>query len=178
MRWGLLQGQLVDSEDPASTAAPHLTEKQREVLDLLLDHKTSKEIALALGISPHTVDQRIQFAKQRLGARSRSDLARLYRESRKTYGQLTYGDSHMLEPPLALHQPLQDERSLTIDQDRTDQQVDRSIRAASRLVPDLFEGRSGKWFRLAFILAITFFALLITLGGLATYATLANLLRN
>jgi len=178
VRWGLLQGQLVDSEDPASTAVPHLTEKQREVLDLLLDHKTSKEIAQALGISPHTVDQRILFARQRLGARSRSDLARLYRESRKTYDQLTYGDSHMLESPLTLQEPLQGERSLPIDQERIDQQVERSIPAASRLVPDLFEGRSRKWFRSAFILAITFFALLITLGGLATYSTLANLLRD
>ena len=33
-----------------------LTAKQREVLDLLIEHKTSKEIARELGISPHTVD--------------------------------------------------------------------------------------------------------------------------
>ena len=41
-----------------------LTAKQREVLDLLIEHKTSMEIARRLGISPHTVDQRIQFAKR------------------------------------------------------------------------------------------------------------------
>ena len=56
-----------------------LTEKQRQVLDLLIDHKTSKEIARELRISPHTVDQRIQFAKDKLGARSRSDVAVIYR---------------------------------------------------------------------------------------------------
>src|SRR6478752_3465006 len=51
-----------------------LTAKQREVLDLLIEHKTSKEIARELGISPHTVDQRIQFAKEKLGASSRSEV--------------------------------------------------------------------------------------------------------
>lgn len=40
-----------------------LTAKQREVLDLLIQHMTSKEISRQLGISPHTVDQRIMLAR-------------------------------------------------------------------------------------------------------------------
>ena len=55
-----------------------LTKKQREVLDLVLQHKSSKEIARTLQISPHTVDQRIVSARQKLGAASRGELARAY----------------------------------------------------------------------------------------------------
>src|SRR5262245_49126162 len=70
-----------------------LTDKQREVLDLLLEHKTSKEIARLLRISPHTVDQRIQFAKDKLGANSRSEAAVAYRRLLETYERTTYDDS-------------------------------------------------------------------------------------
>ena len=72
-----------------------LTAKQREVLDLLIEHKTSKEIARQLGISPHTVDQRIQFAKEKLGASSRSEVAQLYRRLIEICGQLTYQESRI-----------------------------------------------------------------------------------
>ncbi len=72
-----------------------LTPKQREVLDLLIEHKTSKEIGRELGISPHTVDQRIQFAKEKLGASSRSEVAQLYRRLVEICGQLTYQDSRI-----------------------------------------------------------------------------------
>src|SRR3546814_1772175 len=40
-----------------------LTEKQRACLDLLIERKTSKEIARILGISKPTVDQRITDRK-------------------------------------------------------------------------------------------------------------------
>lgn len=39
------------------------------------ERMTSKEIARELGISPHTVDQRIRFALRILGVRSRSEAA-------------------------------------------------------------------------------------------------------
>src|SRR6478736_5066616 len=76
-----------------------LTGKQREVLDLLIEHKTSKEIARQLGISPHTVDQRIQFAKEKLGANSRSEVAQLYRRLVEICGQLTYENSGIAVSP-------------------------------------------------------------------------------
>ncbi len=65
------------SEPPASGAG--LTDKQRQVLDLLIQHKTSKEISRALGISPHTVDQRIMLSRAKLGVSSRSEVAQAYR---------------------------------------------------------------------------------------------------
>eukprot|EP01037_Dinobryon_pediforme_P003672 gene3672-3721_t len=56
-----------------------LTEKQRQVLDLLIQHKTSKEISRMLGISPHTVDQRILLARAKLQVTSRNEVAQAYR---------------------------------------------------------------------------------------------------
>lgn len=56
-----------------------LTDKQREVLDLLIQHKTSKEISRDLGISPHTVDQRIMLARAKLNVSSRGEVAQEYR---------------------------------------------------------------------------------------------------
>jgi len=63
------------------------TDKQCRVLDLLIEHKTSKEIARALGISPYTVDQRISLARAKLGVSSRGELAARYRAMRRTSGQ-------------------------------------------------------------------------------------------
>lgn len=57
-----------------------LTAKQREVLDLLADNHTTKEIARKLGISPFAVDQRLRSAKGHIGPLSRGELTRLYRE--------------------------------------------------------------------------------------------------
>lgn len=52
-----------------------LSEGQKECLRLVLKHMTSKEIARHLGISSHTVDQRLRYAIRILGARSRMQAA-------------------------------------------------------------------------------------------------------
>lgn len=58
---------------------PQLTKKQREVLALVADNRTSKEIAGLLGISESAVNQRIEIVRARLGGLPRGELARLYR---------------------------------------------------------------------------------------------------
>jgi DNA-binding CsgD family transcriptional regulator len=50
---------------------------QRQCLELVNQHLSSKEIALRLGISPHTVDQRVRQALQILGVDKRGEAARL-----------------------------------------------------------------------------------------------------
>lgn len=55
-----------------------LTAKQCECLELVLQHQTSKQIAQSLGISPHTVNQRLDSARRVLGAATRLDAAVLY----------------------------------------------------------------------------------------------------
>ena len=54
-----------------------LNEGQRQCLALVDQHLSSKEIALRLGISPHTVDQRVRRALQILGVERRGEAARL-----------------------------------------------------------------------------------------------------
>ncbi|WP_292969085.1 helix-turn-helix transcriptional regulator [Novosphingobium sp.] len=61
-------------------ALPQLTAKQRDVLALVADNRTSKEIAGLLGISESAVNQRIEIVRARLGGLPRGELARLYRQ--------------------------------------------------------------------------------------------------
>ncbi len=162
-------------ENAVSVTMPGLTDKTCEVLDLLIDHKTSKAIALMLEISPHTVDQRIQFAKRCLGAKSRSDLARLYRDIKLTYGQMTYEESHMSNAIKAVQHRRQDERVRPEDPNWLRNEPTSMEEVANRIVPELFDGANGKWYRFLAILAMTFLIILVTLGGLATYSTLAGM---
>jgi DNA-binding CsgD family transcriptional regulator len=58
-----------------------LTDKQREVLALVSEGMTSKEIARKLGISESAVNQRIEVVRQRLDGMSRAQIARTYRRT-------------------------------------------------------------------------------------------------
>jgi DNA-binding CsgD family transcriptional regulator len=84
-----------------------LTAKQRAVLDLVIQHKTSKEISRMLGISPHTVDQRIMLARAKLNVATRGEVAQAYRlllaeQGKSTapaiYQQTVYGSSDIAAP--------------------------------------------------------------------------------
>ncbi len=57
---------------------PELSEGQKACLRLVDDHHTSKEIARKLGISPFTVDQRLDAARRKLRAGSRKDAAKIF----------------------------------------------------------------------------------------------------
>lgn len=61
-------------------ALPRLTNKQREVIALVADSRTSKEIAGLLGISESAVNQRIELIRSRMGGIPRGEMARLYRQ--------------------------------------------------------------------------------------------------
>ena len=63
-------------ERPDADALSALTPRERECLRLVYQHMTSKEIALRLGISKHTVDERVEKARRRLGAKDRYAAAR------------------------------------------------------------------------------------------------------
>lgn len=78
-----------------------LTPRQRQVLKLLSEYKTSKEIALELGISPYTVDNHIAVAAFRFGVGNRRKLAGLYRSiaasSEEFGGQFSGMDQSQIE---------------------------------------------------------------------------------
>jgi DNA-binding CsgD family transcriptional regulator len=48
-----------------------LTTRERDVLALLADGRTTAEVAVALSVSPHTVRSRVKSSLQKLGARTR-----------------------------------------------------------------------------------------------------------
>lgn len=65
------------AEQAASDQCARLSRGQLEVLRLVNRHLSSKEIAAELGISSHTVDQRVRGAIRILGVTRRSEAARL-----------------------------------------------------------------------------------------------------
>jgi DNA-binding CsgD family transcriptional regulator len=58
-----------------------LTEREKEVLRLWLDHKTAKEMALDLGITHHAVEKRLKMARVKLDAGSSLEAARMLAEA-------------------------------------------------------------------------------------------------
>lgn len=89
---------MVDSHDNLSDDAARwarLTEKHRACLDLLLEHRTSKQIARILDISKPTVDQRMAAARVILGASDRGDAALRYARLKAIYDQITYDPMHI-----------------------------------------------------------------------------------
>lgn len=149
-----------------------LTPKQREVLDLLIEHKTSKEIARNLEISPHTVDQRINFAKRKLQLATRGELANAYRDLKSIYDQSIYEDSDIESSAFSFQTDRGNETSAHL----IAEEISRSNQDNVRLVPEMFEGRYGTIMRLAAIAGLAASVLIIILIGLATFQALSSLM--
>ncbi|MEH6792261.1 helix-turn-helix domain-containing protein [Parasphingorhabdus sp.] len=81
-------------------AMDKLNAGQRDCLRLVLGHLNSKEIARELGVSPHTVDQRLRTAMRILDAGSRFEAARTFAalDPQSSYHPLIYQPS-TIEPP-------------------------------------------------------------------------------
>ena len=103
------------SDDASSL--DRLSPKQRECLELVLQHQTSKQIAQKLRISRHTVDQRLDSARRILDAQTRVDAAVAYDRMRRihqssihesTYSKLTNENHvvfHEIETERFAHEP-------------------------------------------------------------------------
>ena len=63
--------------DPVAERVARLSPGQLDCLRLVDQHLSSKEIAAELGISPHTVDQRVRQSLHILGVERRSQAARI-----------------------------------------------------------------------------------------------------
>ena len=155
-----------------------LTAKQREVLDLLIQHKTSKEISRILGISHHTVDQRIMLARAKLNVASRGEVAQAYRALVDTYERSVYEESHVAEPVVSAHFP---SREVKVTAVRA-MNMGGPLATAGQLpvvyhpvLPEAFDGPYGTLFRLGYIVAITVFLVVAVLGGLSMYSELARI---
>jgi len=60
-------------EDTAGVGAPMLTDREREILGLIAEGATNREIAGALFLSPHTIKEHTSTLYRKLGARNRAD---------------------------------------------------------------------------------------------------------
>jgi len=85
----------VDDDELLADRVAKLTPGQLDCLRLVDAHLSSKEIAVQLGISPHTVDQRIRQALQILGVERRSQAARLVAQHCGTYQRLIHQPPHI-----------------------------------------------------------------------------------
>ncbi|MES2905258.1 MAG: helix-turn-helix transcriptional regulator [Pseudomonadota bacterium] len=80
---------------PDTSAVAKLSSGQLDCLRLVDQHLSSKEIAVELGISPHTVDQRIRIALQTLGVERRTQAARLVARESGPYQRLIHQPPHI-----------------------------------------------------------------------------------
>lgn len=77
-------------EPDVADRVARLTDGQLDCLRLVDQHLSSKEIAVELGISPHTVDQRVRQALQTLGVSRRSQAARIVAQYSEPYQRLIH----------------------------------------------------------------------------------------
>jgi DNA-binding CsgD family transcriptional regulator len=105
----LMQGEITRNEDDGGTNGPSVSRQDSEIaqrvarlsqgqLDCLLlvdHHMSSKEIAVELGISSHTVDQRIRGALHVLGVDRRSQAARMVAQVQGPYQRLIHQPPHI-----------------------------------------------------------------------------------
>jgi len=57
----------------SAAAGPSFSEREREILALIAEGATNREIAAALFLSPHTVKEQVSALFRKLGARNRAD---------------------------------------------------------------------------------------------------------
>jgi DNA-binding CsgD family transcriptional regulator len=88
-------------------AIESLSQGQIDVLFLVSQYKSSKEIGRELGISNHTVDQRIKRIQVILNVSSRAQAARIFAAARNSneqkglWGDLVYQSSELSEQPFS-----------------------------------------------------------------------------
>ena len=84
-----------DSDSRIAQRVARLSQGQLDCLLLVDQHLSSKEIAVELGISPHTVDQRIRGALHLLGVERRAQAARMVARVQEPYQRLIHQTPHI-----------------------------------------------------------------------------------
>ena len=79
-----------DIEPQVAQRVARLSQGQLDCLHLVAQHLSSKEIAVELGISPHTVDQRVRQALHTLGVSRRAQAARIVAQGSEPYQRLIH----------------------------------------------------------------------------------------
>src|SRR6478609_3464351 len=83
------------ADDDMVSRVARLSAGQLDCLRLVDQHLSSKEIAAELGISPHTVDQRVRQSLHVLGVERRSQAARIVAQFGGPYQRLIHQSPHI-----------------------------------------------------------------------------------
>lgn len=153
-----------------------ITDKQHQVMERVLDLKTSKEIARDLGISPSTVDQRINAVRDKLSASDRASAARAYAALKTICEETTYGSSHIAK--------VDDSKSLELTDLPTSSEFELRDVADWRwgeiderpLVLKAVDEWFGKLGRVALILALAVGMAILLIAGVALAQALGTLI--
>lgn len=164
------------NKENAAELVASLTPGQRDVLDRIALHKSSKEIARELDISPHTVDQRVKAAWIKLGAYDRTSAARKYMKLQASLGAEIYES--------LVYERSDIDPSGTVDQSMTQKPTESGhfvFRDAQSGFPaevfvqrrgflEEFDQRFGRWGRIGLIVACAFvlalvFLLIVSIGA-------------
>jgi DNA-binding CsgD family transcriptional regulator len=97
----------------AEADMPHLTELQRKCLEGVIARQTAKQIARALGITHHTVEQHLKAVRKKLGAANTLEAARLYAAHADTTVEPYYAASELPRHGTSEHGPLQPGRAIS-----------------------------------------------------------------
>jgi DNA-binding CsgD family transcriptional regulator len=153
-----------------------LTEKQRVCLDLLIEHKTSKEIARLLDISKHTVDQRLTTARVTLGASDRNALAFTYQRLKQTCDRVTYDAVGIPPGPTLVRSEFPDGSPPNLMELRDSSQMRGGLSSNRSPFGDLLRPDHSSVVRIGITLTVVGVIVLISLGGLSIGQTLTELL--
>ncbi len=154
-----------------------LTDKQREVLALVSEGMTSKEIARKLAISESAVNQRIEVIRQRLGGMPRSQIGRLYRRMSTvvitipTSNSLTGKSIQLLADPLDGQHHAAEGAEVVL----ADNQIKVPFGSQPSALFSLLDSSGGIWFRGIATIAIAIGLLIIALLILTVFHTVSHL---
>lgn len=171
-----------------------MTDKQHEVLGLVADNFTSKEIAFELGVSESAVNQRIEAVRSRTGSPPRSELARVYRKYRlelEEEGQLEDRrldrekfTGKITQLPLRVRKPqfaYQDNgiritaQGPAVAFEQPSPKTSQAVTDGKIVVPEVLDGKNAGLSRIAAIVVIAGGMLLVAIIGLGVLKALSDL---
>ncbi len=169
----------MDQFELESARVAKLTAKQSECLHLVVQRKSSKEIARILNISKPAVDQRLDSARRTLDVATRDEAAIVFARAAGDYDRIIYDPAYLPNQPEISAKASQGDQPQSFMLEEAAVPYDFN----STHDPDLWlealkepRGDLGTVQRLAIIVGMTVGILAIVLIGLAVSQSLSGLL--
>lgn len=171
----------MDQLDIEAKSVAKLTAKQRECLHLVVQRKSSKEIARILNISKPAVDQRLDSARRKLDVMTRDEAAIIYARAVGDYDRIIYDPTYLPSDVDLGDKPSQSDQpeSFMLEDAaapygfESSHEADLWLRALKEPRRDL-----GTLERIAVMVGMTIGILAIVLIGLSVSQSLSGMLAN